>query len=109
MKQPRTKNHEYAIGHDFFGNTFVAFRTRGHVDYIYGMFKGRELRGGHLNNIESWHKEGEQVPFTDHPIHGKMVLVMGIPVKEITGKEAETVIEHLTAKPVEQTMKDLTK
>jgi len=83
--------YEYAIGHDLFGNTFVAFRTRGHIDYIYGMFKGRELVGGHLDKIESWHKEGERVPFTDHPIKGNVVLVMGIPVREITGAEADAI------------------
>lgn len=87
--------HDYAIGHDFFGNTFVAFKTRGHVDYIYGMFKGRELIGGHLDSIESWHKEGESVAFTDHPTKGNIVLVMGIPVKEITGSEADAIIHSV--------------
>ena len=56
MKTERKPGQDYAVGHDFVGNTFVALRTRGHVDYIYGMFKGRELRGGHLEAIESWHK-----------------------------------------------------
>jgi len=86
--RPPSKNHVYAIGHDIVGNTFVALRTRGHIDYIYGMWKGRELRGGHLDNIESWHVEGEQVPFTDHPKHGNIVLVMGVPVREFVGAEA---------------------
>lgn len=92
MLKPPSKDHVYAIGHDFFGNTFVAYRTRGHVDYIYGMFKGRELRGGHLDAIESWHKEGEKLPFIGHPTKGNIVLVMEIPVREITGPEADEII-----------------
>lgn len=92
---------EYAIGRDIFGNTFVAFKTRGHLDYIYGMFKGRELTGGHFDAIESWHKEGEQVAFTDHPTKGSIVLVMGIPIQEITGPEAAGIVERekAAAKP----------
>ena len=90
--KPPSSRHVYAIGHDIVGNTFVAYRTRGHVDYIYGMFKGRELIGGHLDSIESWHVEGEQVPFIEHPTKGNIVLVMGIPVKEITGPEADAII-----------------
>ena len=85
-------HQEFAIGHDIIGNAFVAFRTRGHLDYIYGMFKGRELVGGHLNSIESWHTQGEQVAFTDHPIHGNIVLVMGVPVREIIGPEADAIV-----------------
>lgn len=92
--KPPTGAHCYAIGHDIVGNTFVAIKTRGHVDYIYGMFKGRELCGGHLDAIESWHKEGEQVAFTDHPTKGNIVLVMGIPIKEITGPEADAIVER---------------
>ena len=92
IKQPL--GHSFAIGHDIFGNTFVAIKTRGHVDYIYGMFKGRELTGGHLDAIESWHKEGEQVAFTHHPTKGNIVLVMGIPITEITGTEADAIIER---------------
>jgi hypothetical protein len=90
--KPPTGAHEFAVGHDLFGNTFVAFRTRGHVDYIYGMFKGKELVGGHLDSIESWHKDGEQLAFTDHPTKGNVVLVMGLPVKEITGPEADAIV-----------------
>ena len=95
MKRQPTKAHKFAIGHDLIGNTFVALKVGSHVDYIYGMFKGRELRGGHLDSIESWHVEGEQVPFEDHPTKGYIVLVMGIPVREITGSEAKTIIERL--------------
>lgn len=95
--KPPTAGHFYAIGHDIVGNAFVAIKTRGHVDYIYGMFKGRELRGGHLEAIESWHKEGEHVIFTDHPTKGNIVLVMGKPglgdVTEITGPEADAAVE----------------
>lgn len=91
MIKPPT-NHEYAIGRDLFGNTFVAFRTRGHVDFIYGMFKGRELFGGHLDRIESWHKEGERVIFIDHPTKGNIILVMGIPITEIVGPEADQAV-----------------
>lgn len=80
---------DYAIGHDLLGSLFVAFRTRGHVDYIYGMFTGRELVGGHLDSIKSWHEEGEELIFTGHPKHGNIVLVMGIPVREIVGHEAD--------------------
>lgn len=97
MKAKRLPGQDYAIGHDLFGNTFVAFRTRGHVDYIYGMFKGRELRGGHLARIESWHREGEQIPFIEHPTKGNIVLVMGIPVREIVGKEADEIVERVKA------------
>lgn len=98
MIKPPSKDHQFAIGNDIMGNTFVAFKTRNHIDYIYGMFKGRELVGGHLDSIESWHKEGEQVLFVDHPIHGNIVLVMGHPVKEIIGSEAEAIILKLNPK-----------
>jgi len=98
MKKPPTPNHIFGIGHDLFGNTFVVIRTRGYVDYVYGMFKGREARGGHLDRIESWHTEGEQVPFTHHPIKGNIVLVMGIPITEIVGPEADAIIEKERAK-----------
>jgi hypothetical protein len=90
--KPPSKHHTFAIGHDLFGNAFVAFRTRGHIDYIYGMFRGKELVGGHLEQIESWHKDGEKVVFTDHPIEGNIVLVMGIPVVEIVGAEADKMV-----------------
>ncbi len=105
--KPPSAAHFYAIGHDIVGNTFVAIKTPHHVDYIYGMFKGRELRGGHLDSIESWHKEGEQVAFTDHPTKGNLVLVMGKPrigdVTEIVGPEADAIIELEKAKtPNEQ-------
>lgn len=91
--KPPSPAHIFAIGYDFFGNTFVAIRTRGHVDYIYGMFKGRELFGGHLDSIESWHVEGEKICFTCHPTKGNVVLVMGVPVVEISGPEAEAIIK----------------
>ncbi len=94
-KIKRLPGYVFAIGHDFFGNTFVAIKIGSHVDYIYGMFKGRELRGGHLDSIESWHKEGEQVPFIEHPTKGNIVLVMGIPIQEITGGEADKIIRAL--------------
>jgi len=98
VKAP-TKNHVYAIGHDLLGNTFVAIKCGRHVDYIYGMFKGRELLGGHLDRIESWHLEGEQVPFTGHPIKGDIVLELGKPtidnVREITGEEAKAIIARM--------------
>jgi hypothetical protein len=94
MKTPPTASHQFATGHDIAGNTFVAFRSRNHVDYIYGMFKGRELLGGHLDSIETWHREGDQVAFTDHPTKGDIVLVMGIPVKEITGAEAAEILKQ---------------
>jgi len=99
MKQP-SKSHYYAIGHDIVGNTFVAIKIGRRMDYIYGMFKGRELTGGHLSDekFESWHKEGEQVAFTDHPTKGNIVLVLGQPglgdVTEITGPEADAIIER---------------
>lgn len=102
MKQP-SKNHIYAIGHDIIGNTFVAIKVGRHMDYIYGMFKGRELTGAHLDEekFESWHKEGEQVQFSDHPIEGNIVLVMGKPgigdVTEIKGDEADRIIEQAIA------------
>ena len=100
IKAP-SKNHCYAIGHDIFGNTFVAIKCGRHVDYIYGMFKGRELFGGHLDAIKSWHLEGEQVPFEGHPTKGRIVLVMGRPnvgdVQEISGEEAEAIIKKLEA------------
>lgn len=70
------------------------------MDYIYGMFKGKELLGAHLDEsrFESWHKEGEQVAFTDHPTKGNIVLVMGKPsigeVTEITGPEADAIVER---------------
>jgi hypothetical protein len=92
--KPPTGDHRFAVGRDLLGNTFVAFKTRDHVDYIYGMFKGRELTGGHLDHIESWHKEGERLPFTHHPTKGNIVLVMGIPIVEITGPEADAIIER---------------
>ena len=102
MKQP-SKNHIYAIGHDIVGNTFVAIKVGRHMDYIYGMFKGKELTGGHMDEsrFDSWHKEGEQVPFDGHPTKGRIVLVMGKPrigdVQEITGDEAEAIIAKLEA------------
>jgi hypothetical protein len=99
MKPKRLQGQDYAIGHDLFGNTFVAFKTHRHIDYVYGMFKGRELIGGHLDRIESWHHEGEQVAFTDHPTKGNIVLVMGIPVREITGPEADKIVEAERQKP----------
>jgi hypothetical protein len=93
MIAPPTHNHVFAIGHDIVGNTFVALLTRkgnrAHVDYIYGMFTGRELFGGHLDSIESWHEEGERIVFTDHPTKGNIVLVMGIPITEISGLDAD--------------------
>jgi len=96
--KPPTPGHFYATGHDLFGNTFVAIKTRNHVDYIYGMFKGRELTGGHLDRIESWHKEGERLVFTDHPTKGNIILVIGEPrigeVTEITGPEADAAVER---------------
>lgn len=100
MKQP-TKSHCYAIGHDPVGNTFVAIKVGRHMDYIYGMFKGRELTGGHLEekNFDSWHKEGEQVPFEGHPTKGTIVLVMGRTgpgdVQEISGDEAQAIIAKI--------------
>lgn len=106
--KPPDGAHCYAIGHDIVGNTFVALKTRNHVDYIYGMFKGRELIGGHLDSIESWHKEGEQVAFTDHPHKGNIVLVMGKPrigdVTEITGPEADAICaqEKLKTEPTSE-------
>lgn len=102
MKQP-SQNHRYAIGHDVVGNTFVAIKVGRHMDYIYGMFKGKELTGGHMDEsrFDSWHKEGEQVAFEGHPTKGRIVLVMGKPrigdVTEITGAEAEAIIEKLEA------------
>ena len=101
MNKPPTKNHIYAMGHDIIGNTFVAIKCGRHVDYIYGMFKGRELRGGHLDSIESWHREGEQVPLTGHPTHGDIVLELGKPtldsVREIIGDEAKAIIAKLNS------------
>jgi hypothetical protein len=95
--KPPTKDHVFAVGHDIVGNTFVAFRTRGHIDYVYGMFKGRELHGGHLDSIESWHKFGERLVFEGHPTKGNIILVMGIPVVEITGPEADKAVEEVMA------------
>jgi hypothetical protein len=97
MKIKAPPGHEYAIGRDLFGNTFVAFKTRRHTDYIYGMFKGRELVGGHLDSIISWHKEKERVVFSGHPTKGNIILVMGIPITEITGQEADTAVAELRA------------
>lgn len=94
MKQPPSKLHQFAVGHDIAGNTFVAIKTGRHIDYIYGMFKGRELLGGHLEAIESWHKEGDKVPFLGHPTKGEVVLVMGLPIVEITGPEAKAIINQ---------------
>jgi hypothetical protein len=93
MLKPPSKLHEYGFGHDVVGNAFVAFRTRGHVDYIYGMFKGRELFGGHLDAIESWHKEGDQIALEGHPTKGDIVLVMGIPITEIIGPQAVAICD----------------
>lgn len=103
MKQP-SKNHCYAIGHDIIGNTFVAIKVGRHMDYIYGMWKGKELTGGHLEekNFDSWHKEGEQVPFEGHPTLGNIVLELGNPgpadVKVISGPEAEAIIAKMAEK-----------
>jgi len=94
MKQP-SKNHQFALGYDILGNTFVALKVGQHVDYIYGMFKGRELRGGHLDRIESWHKEGEKIPLLGHPTKGDIVLVMGIPITEIVGAEAKAIVAEM--------------
>lgn len=90
--KPPSASHIYAFGHDIIGNAFVALRTRGHVDYIYGMFRGRELRGGHLDAIESWHKEGDEIILTGHPTKGNVVLVMAYPVREITGPAADLMV-----------------
>jgi hypothetical protein len=53
------------------------------------------------SRFDSWHKEGEQVPFEGHPTKGRIVLVMGKPrigdVQEITGEEAEAIIAKLEA------------
>ena len=83
---------KFATGHDIFGNTFVAYKSGRHIDYIYGMFKGKEMVGGHLDRIEDWHRQGDRVVFTDHPTKGNIVLVMGIPVTEITGPEADEAV-----------------
>ena len=96
--KPPTPAHFYAWGRDLFGNTFIAIKTRNHVDYIYGMWKGKELVGGHLDSIESWHKEGERLVFTDHPTKGNIILVLGKPdvgsVTEIIGPEADAAVEQ---------------
>lgn len=97
MIKPPSRNHVFSFGHDIIGNTFVALKVGTHVDYIYGMFKGRELLGGHLDRIESWHIEGERLAFTDHPTKGNCVLVMGIPITEITGTEADAIVAKETA------------
>lgn len=93
--KPPTGQHRFAIGRDLIGNTFVAYRAHNFMFYIYGMFKGRELVGGHLDNIISWHVLGERVPFGGHPKHGNIILVMGDTVQEIIGPEADEVCNKL--------------
>ena len=95
MIKPPSKNHVFGIGRDIAGNTSVILRVRGHYDYIYGMYKGREAIGGHLESIESWHVEGEQVLFTAHPIEDNIVLVMGVPVVVLKGDEADAIIAKI--------------
>lgn len=104
IKQP-TRHHQFALARDFFGNAAVIIKTGQHFDYIYGMFKGREARGGHLEGIESWHLEGEKVALTGHPTKGDIVLVMGIPITEITGDEAKKIIDEQAAKSIEESPK----
>lgn len=98
MKQP-DKSHPYALVRDPFGNAGVVIKIGGHIDYIYGMFKGRETTRRDDEFFESWHKEGEQVPLLGHPTKGDVVLVMGYPgpgdVQELSGPEAKAIIESM--------------
>ena len=100
MKQP-TKAHYYALTRDPFGNAGIAIKVGRHMDYIYGMFKGRELTGGHLQdkNFEGWYREGDKLPLIGHPTLGDVVLVLGSPgpgdVQELTGDEAAREIREI--------------
>lgn len=87
--KPPSRQHTFALFRDLFGNTQVAYRGHGWMVCIYGMFKGRELRGAFFDMVYSWHTEGERVPFWGHPIHGNIILIMGHPVIEIKGPEAD--------------------
>jgi len=94
MKQP-TKRHQFALVRDPLGNVGIVIKIGRHIDYIYGLFKGRELLRRDDEFFEEWYLEGASVPLLEHPIKGDIVLVMGIPVVEIEGEEARKIIKAM--------------
>jgi hypothetical protein len=95
MKHPKGK--PFGITRDpILGLVNIVYASRGHLDYVYGMFKGKETFRRDDKLVESWHAEGEQVPFTGHPTKGTIVLIMDLPdVREVTGEEAKAMIEKM--------------
>lgn len=94
MKRP-SKNHEFALVRDFFGNAGIVLKTARHIDYVYGLYKGRECLRRDDDYFEEWYKDGEIVPLLGHPTKGDIVLVMGIPITEITGDKAAEMIAEI--------------
>lgn len=101
MKQP-SPSHNFALVRDLFGHAGIVIKTRNHIDYVYGLFKGRECHRRDDEYFEEWFKEGDELPLLSHPTKGDIVLVMGIPVREITGDEAAAIMDRILKKMEEE-------
>lgn len=90
--KPPSPSYVYGMGTDCFGSSFVAFMTRQHIKCIYGTFKGLKLSSPHLDRINRWYKKGDRILFSEgYLTKGNKVLVMGNPIKVITGPDADEI------------------